>query len=434
MSLTIDTFVAAAIRYPAVATTLGPALSSDLVNAHPLYRQIMAFVLEFQRNHRKLPNTGDWELWLSSQNGQTGGAREALQRLYAVDLRAYTPEFLANESIGELKNIAAFNAVARLNQAGRSVTPETLRILHEQLRAIEPVALTGLADLRDVERWVLPEATQRMIPTGIDKLDRLIGGWQKELVLVMADSGIGKTTFLINTGQHAMLTGHRVLHITFELSDRRTIHRYYRRITESDQNRLRNEVEMVTDGVKHWLRFSRGQIHVLYHKPYEMTTAQLRNLVDQYAQKYGGVDMIILDYLDLMRPASDQSRLSIYDQLGRMTHEARALTIEFDCDLLSATQAIRRANGARRLTQSDMGDSYNKVRGAGVLLGLVQTEEEFLVHQGRLCILKVRDNPGRGAEIPLYINLDLMLIADLDHPNSRVVMKRFGHLPTERIA
>jgi hypothetical protein len=440
VNLTVDAVIAAAIRYPAVAVTLGPALSNDLINTNPFTRLIVGFVVTFYRQHRSIPQTGDFEIWMSGLPApQAAGVREALQRLWAIDLRSYTPEYLANETIGVLRNVAAQNAVARLNQAGKHVTPDALRQITDQLKAIEPVSLLGLADVRDVQRWVLPEPTQRMIPTGIDGLDRMIGGWQKELVFVLADSGIGKTIFLINIGQYAMLMGHRVLHITYELSDRRTIQRIYRRATESDLGTLRDRPELVVEGMRQFLRYNRGTYHVLYRPAYSMTTEDLRATVGQYVEQYGSVDMIVLDMLDLMKPSPDQARLSVYDRLGQMTHETRNLTFEFDCDLISATQAIRRASGATRITQADMGDSYNKVRGAGIIIGLVQTEEELRQHQGRACLVKVRDTGGTGREVPLYINRDLMLISDLDHPNTRAVMARLGHAPSpvlvqERIA
>lgn len=433
--ITVETIVAAALRHPVVLTTLGPALRDDLVTPNPYYRQLMDFAVTFHREHRTAPQSGDLELWMGGLPPvQKDGVRESLQRLQTVDLRVYTPEYLARETIAELQSTAARTAVARMSAAGSAVTPETVQSLNQRLQNIRPVGLTEIASLREVEKYIFPDPTDRIIPSCVDRLNYYIGGYQKELTLILADSGIGKTTFLINEGQNAMLLGNRVLHITFELSRQRTLNRYYRRITESDQPTIRNEVELVINRTRHWLRFAKGEVHVLYHRPYAMTPDELRTIVDQYAQEFGGVDMVILDYLDLMAPPTDARHLKPYDQLGRLTHEVRALTIEFNCDVMSATQAVRRANGASRLTLADMGDSYNKVRGAGVILGLVQSEDEVVVHQGRLCILKVRDNPGRGAEIPVYVNLDLMMIADLDHANTRAVMQRFNHLPSPAMA
>jgi len=44
--------------------------------------------------------------------------------------------------------------------------------------------------------------------------------------------------------------------------------------------------------------------------------------------------------------------------------------------------------------------------------------------------LKARDSGGRGAEIGLYINRELAVIAELAHPNTVELMRRLGHLPT----
>ncbi|KKL52941.1 hypothetical protein LCGC14_2280470, partial [marine sediment metagenome] len=39
---------------------------------------------------------------------------------------------------------------------------------------------------------------------------------------------------------------------------------------------------------------------------------------------------------------------------------------------------------------------------------------------------------GRGQEIPLYINRELAMIQELDHPNTVQLMQRLGHMPKEK--
>jgi len=149
----------------------------------------------------------------------------------------------------------------------------------------------------------------------------------------------------------------------------------------------------------------------------------------------GQLDLLVLDYLDLMTVAKGQrGKGGAYEDLGRLTHEARDLCRTFDLTVITASQAVRRPQSAERLTMRDMGDSYKKVQGADGLLSLQQSAEEEEAFQGRLGVLKVRDSGGRGTEIGVYINRELAVIAELEHPNTHELMLRLGHLPEQLAA
>ncbi len=428
--ITLEVVLAAAMRHKEVVDTLGEALSSDLVVANPHYRLFAKFLVDFTREHDTLPRNGDIEVWTSTlPDTQRTSVLDAIGRVVIQDTNAYTPQFLAQHSIAELKTVAARTAVSRLASTA-APTPELLYELAEQVKRIEPVTIDGLADIRDVERWVMTDDQAEYITTGIRKLDEYIGGFQKqELVIEFADSGIGKTTLLCNHSHAAATQGANVLQVTLELSQARTMHRLYRRIAEADRVYFRTQQQDVITRSKHWVQYAKGNIHVLEQRAYELDPEILRVLVDRYAQRFGRLDMLVLDYIDLLAPSKDLRGKSTADQLAQMSHRIRAIGLDYNAVILTASQAVRRANGAERLTMADMGDSYGKVRAAGILMGLVQTEQEEQVHQARLCLLKLRDSAGRGMEVPLYLNHDIMRISDLDHPDTLRVMRQLGHLP-----
>jgi KaiC/GvpD/RAD55 family RecA-like ATPase len=410
---------------------LGEALSSDLVVANPHYRAISQFVYGFVRSHNSLPKHGDVELWTTGlPDTQRNAVLEALSRLATQDTRDFTPQYLATTVVEELRQVAAKTAVSRLASATQA-TPDMLYTLSEAVKKIEPITITGLANIRDVERWVMADEQEEMIPSGIPKLDDYTGGFMKgELVIEFADSGLGKTTLLCNHGHAGALHGHNILHVTLELNARRTLHRYYRRIAEADRVNFRtNQVEVIRRS-KHWLQYAKGNIHVLEQRAYELDAETLRIIVDRYVQMHGQLDMLILDYIDLLAPSKDLRGKSTSDQIAQMSHRLRGIGLDFNLVALTASQSVRKASGAERLTMSDMSDSYGKVRAAGLLIGYVQTDQEAKMNQGRLCLLKLRDAPGRGNEVPVYVNHDLMRISDLDHADTVRVMRQLGHLPT----
>lgn len=429
--ISLDLVVAFALRDPQVMDQLGEALRSDVVVANPFLRRIAEFADGFLLEKRKLPAGGDWEVFLLSlEEGHIrDGTREALGRLIGIDTSSYDPEFFAKHVIEDLQRAAAKTALARLNEF-QTLEPATLFALSEKVAAVKNGGLQGLARLSDIDIWAHAVKDEEYIGTGFPTLNRLITGWGKELAILFADSGVGKSILLQNFGANAAVRGKNVLHITLELGLRSQIHRYYRQITASPRADFALEPERIKKDLEHWFRMAKGQVFLLEYPAYSLDSDQLKRTIERALRLMGDrIDVLIVDYLDLMAPTKRSSKGGEYVDLGRTTHELRALCPAFDMTVLTASQAVRKPANAARLTMRDMGDSYNKVRGADILVSLVQTPEEEETFQGRLGLLKVRDSGGRGQEVPLYINRDLALIQELSHPNTVQLMKRLGHLP-----
>ncbi len=433
--ITLEQVVSFALKDPTVMDQLGEALRNDLVVANPHYRRIAEFADSFLLEKRKLPGYGDWEMWLESlDKGMIRDAtKEALGRLLATDISGHDPGFFCSQAIEHLQRGAAQVARARLNELP-DVEPLVFAALAEKLAGVRGSGIQGLASLSDVDTWARGMREDELIGTGFPLLDKLIGGWGKELWIAFADSGVGKSMLLQNFATHVAVRGKRVLHITLELGIGPQIRRYYRQIAQVSQGAFFSETDEVKRKLRHWLRMvGTGEVLLLEFPAYSLTVDELGRTVERVARTRGNVDVLVLDYLDLLSVGKKSSR-GAYEDLGRLTHETRELCRKFDMTVITASQAVRRPERAGRLTVRDMGDSYNKVRGADGLLSLVQTDEEEEVHQGRLGVLKVRDSGGRGAEIGLYINRELSVIAELDHANTRELMQRLGHIPGQKKA
>lgn len=425
--MNIHEVFALALTDISAASSLQEALRSDLVVPDPYLHRCGVFLYEFLNEHQSLPKPGDWAVWADAlPEMQRDGVRGVLAIVRRQQVDHYTADFVVEAAVTDLRNAAAKVALTRMHSLAE-LTPEALAGFAAEIEAIKPVSLAGLARLRDVDAWIRPPAVEALRPTGFKMLDRWLGGgFGPELIFIMADSGVGKTTILCNFGKSAMEHGARVLHVTLELATHPAMQRYYRRIAEVNKTQIRREVVETTGKVQHWLRYAKGSLSVLFQEAYTLNPESLRALCRQFVATEGGLDTLIIDYIDLMAPPDDAQRLSEYQQLGRISHLVRNFKEEFGCTIISATQSARGASAIRpRL--SDMGDSYNKVRAGDGIFALVQTEEELEAHQARLVALKVRESPGKGREIPLYANMDLMSFLDMTSPTTLGVMSRMGH-------
>lgn len=427
--ITLDRIIAFALRDRRVLDLLGEALQNDLVVPNTNQRQIVEFASTFALERRKLPGTGDWALWLSSlPDERRDRIRDVLGRLMTEEgFDEYDPDYFGTQVLEELRLVAARTARSRMNAMDR-LDPETLSHLAEEVSKVEAATLSEMASIRDVDIWTRAVERDTVIKTGIPTLDRFIGGWGHELWLVLANTGVGKSMLLQNFATYAAQKDNNVLLITLEVNIRPLMGRIYRRISQSHRVEFRTDLDAVKQKINHWLRFTQGNVYVIERPAYSLDPEELTRLIDR-VDRLHGVDMVVLDYLDLMTLPKGTRSWGGYEDLGRLTHMVRSNCPQFEIPIISATQSVRRPDDEDRLTVKDMGDSYKKVRGVDGLLTLMQSQTEWEVYQGRIGIAKSRDTGSRNDEITLYINRDLALFADLDHPNTHLLMEQLGHLP-----
>ena len=437
MSLTLDKALLASLVHEEVAFALGPALASELVVRNPYHRRIAEYALQFLERHGSLPRIGDFEMWFDELAERDAEAmREAHGALRRLKIDRYTPAAIVEHGAGVLQNAASVAAVGRLAQVDEEqLAPDVLMKLAEEVDAIRPVSIDGIMDLSRYDTYgrdVGGEA--RGWPSGVRQLDRITRGFRAgDLVFVLADSGVGKSTALFNFGTAAAGHGARVLHITLELSGPASAMRYYRRMAEASRQEIRADEGEFLKGLETWWRFAGGEVFVLYQPAYGYTPEDLGRTLKLFAQLYGSPDVLVLDYLDLLAPSPQKRRASRYEALGYASHSIRDLGVAHECAVLTAAQARRpRGEFIENMTMAQMGDSYEKVRAADILLGLVQTDAEREMHQARLQFLKVREG-ARGGDVPVLLYRDYMLMIDESHPTAFRVMRDHGLVPGERI-
>ena len=404
--------------------SLRKAITNDLAISNVYYLKLAKFFDEFYTKHKELPKQGDVQLWLSTQGAEQKLAlKSAYEHILNQNTEKYTNKFVVENVISALREKATQNAIKRM-EATKNTSPEVMADMLDKVNEIKTATLKNVVDIRETAKWLrLEDDVNIKFKTGIQKLDSFIGGIGDELVFVMAGTGIGKTTFLINMAKSIASQGGNVLHITLELFDRATAHRYYRRISEATKPDFIHSYSDVKGLVDHWFKWVDGNVHIVYYPAFSINVDDVKNIVRQYVDEHGHVDMVILDYLDLLEGSGSSKYSDGWERLGRMSHEIRSLCPEYETAVASAAQANREGMDARTLKYKHMAGSVQKLQAADLVFGLMQTPEELEVNQGRLINLKVRESGGRGSEFPLYIDMDKMFMLDLDHPDSQRLIR-----------
>ena len=215
----------------------------------------------------------------------------------------------------------------------------------------------------------------------------------KELAMVVAPPGVGKSLYLVNQGAHAIYEGKNVLYVSLEMSQDKIAGRFDSVLTEIRNSDLKKpqaqiklkgrlqEVKQKTNGRLIIKEFPTGASNV----------NQLRSLLVQLKLHRNFVpDLIIVDYLELLRP----NRIidSEYQAQQRIAEELRGLGVEQDCLVWTASQTNRQARRVNIITDAELGDSYGKIRPADWVISLNQNQEEYDEGSMRVFVIKARDS------------------------------------------
>lgn len=198
-------------------------------------------------------------------------------------------------------------------------------------------------------------AKTNKIPSGIRELDEtILGGFRRKTsVLILGQSGQGKTTCLRWFGISAARTGNRVVHFQIEGSEEECLTGYdaawtgtaLRKYDELEIMGSFDQSEEVAKAVekarKSILEDVKGEIIVYAAESFDsLTVERCREILKEIVSSSGPVDEVIFDYLEVMETSSYKG--SNTDERRRREKIANLITniaIEFNCVTITATQA-----------------------------------------------------------------------------------------------
>jgi replicative DNA helicase len=142
------------------------------------------------------------------------------------------------------------------------------------------------------------------ITTGWDKIDDIINGGagRKELGVVIAPTGCGKSMVLVHLGAQALKAGMNVVHYTFELAETVIAKRYDSCLTGFPLNTLADHKDAIWKQIKD----VEGKLIVKEYPTKTASTNTLRAHLTKLIQSGTKPDMIIVDYADLMRTTTQR--------------------------------------------------------------------------------------------------------------------------------
>ena len=252
-------------------------------------------------------------------------------------------------------------------------------------------------------------------PTVFDTLTKELEGGlgNKELAMVVAPPGVGKSLYLVNQGVQALMSNKKVLYISLEMSEDRIASRFDSVMTLIPQKKLKDSLNLLQKRLELFgSKFPGGQLMIKEFPTGLANINDIRSLLVQL-ENYEDFkpDVVLIDYLELLRPTRDG--LAEYQAQQRISEELRGIAVECDVLVWTATQTNRQGRSVKLITDAELADAYGKIRTCDYAISLNQTEEEFDDSVMRCYVMKSRNGKQRFV-VPLSMDYSTLTMTECD--------------------
>jgi len=351
-------------------------------------KNLFKIVNAFIETYNRLPSKEVMTISLEKLKGLTEDQyKEMKGRVEGLDsIKSDNTDWLIEETEKYCQDRAVYNAIMdsiqiidnKKKDIGRGAIPELLT------KALSVSFDTNIGhDFMEnaADRYDYYHRTESKIPFDLDMLNAITKGGlkRKTFNILMAATGVGKSLFMCHFAAANMAQGKNVLYITMEMSEEETAKRIdcnLMNISMDDLDQLPKEsylkkVQKLNSKVM-------GKLIIKEYPTSSAGSAHFRHLLNELKLKKNFTpDVVYVDYLNIC----SSSRLKLggstnsYSYIKAIAEELRALAVEFNVPIVSATQYNRDGYGSSDVDLTNTSESMGIAHTADIILALISTEE-----------------------------------------------------------
>lgn len=249
---------------------------------------------------------------------------------------------------------------------------------------------TGTADVFNNLDEVLEDDFRHPIPMGVPGIDNLLkGGIAKgEIGVILAPTGVGKSTFLTKIANNAFNLGYNVLQIFFEDNPKIIQRKHFTLWTGIAPDLLSMHKDKVMDKIKD-IRLNAPNKLILKKLPSDTVTInQIKNQIRKMIAEGTKIDMVLLDYIDCVVP--DKNLGDEWKSEGSVMRGFEAMCHELDLVGWTATQGNRSSISSDIVTTDQMGGSIKKAQVGHVIISVAKSLQQKEMNLATIAITKSR--------------------------------------------
>jgi replicative DNA helicase len=271
---------------------------------------------------------------------------------------------------------------------------EFLYDVEEKVRKISEIGDDddmGIEIMENVTRALQPEF-RKAIPTGIKGIDTLtkggLGGG--EIGIILAPSGVGKSTILSYIANTAYNHGLNVLQLIFEDTEDQIRRKHYAKWSKIPLSEMDDRRDEVHQRIVDWHKNNTfGRLIIKKFSQEDTTMPKVRQYIDKYRKKNGiKFDIVILDYIDVLESHKRSVDQNASELAIIKSFEAMASDLNIPC--WTAIQTNRSGFNAELVDTAQMGGNIKRAQKTHFLMSIAKTAQQKLDHQANIAILKAR--------------------------------------------
>ncbi|MCU7554630.1 replicative DNA helicase [Alteromonas sp. ASW11-19] len=216
------------------------------------------------------------------------------------------------------------------------------------------------------------------VTTGFTDLDKKTSGLQpSDLIIVAARPSMGKTTFAMNLVENAMMAEEKpVLVFSLEMPSEQIMMRMLASLSRVDQTKIRTAQLDDED----WARISntmamlKDSDNLFVDDSSGLTPMDVRSRARKLARERGGISMIMIDYLQLMRVPSLSDNRTL--EIAEISRSLKALAKELEVPVVALSQLNRtlEQRADKRPVNSDLRESGSIEQDADLIMFIYRDE------------------------------------------------------------
>ena len=254
----------------------------------------------------------------------------------------------------------------------------------------------------------LSDDYRQPIPTGIKKIDEVLeGGLGKgELGVIIAPSGIGKSSMTTAMASHAALNGFKTLQIVFEDRVKQIQRKHIGRITGVEAKDLPKpeNIDHVMEVVKQYKDQGALQenLRIVKFPSGEKTARAIGRFITKLSNSGFKPDLVIIDYFECLAHEPDRSTSNDYEREGKTMRIFEAMVGELDIAMWIPSQGTKDSINLDLITMDKIGGSVKKAQIAHVILSIARTVDDIAQNKATIAVLKNR----AGGSGKIFSNVD----------------------------
>src|SRR6266545_3075841 len=245
-------------------------------------------------------------------------------------------------------------------------------------------------------------------------------------VVLAARPSVGKTAFALNIATHAAAkAGKKVAFFSLEMPSEQLALRMLASEAKLDWRRLSQGMLSTYDWTKIAAQGDRLSAASLWlDDNFVLTPVELRSKCRKLRRENGALDLVLVDYLQLMHAPSDRSNQSREQEIATISRSLKSLAKELECPVVALSQlnrGVEKRKGEPPML-SDLRESGAIEQDADIVMFLHRNEEDSKDQQGGAAVgdtlevdlIVAKQRQGPTCTIPLVFFRPTTFFAEME--------------------